>query len=175
MKIYTYKALGNIKSQEPQIISEQGKRVGTVERVYDSGLKKLLDGYFDNRYFLKYIVHDVNQTPLFQVKKVFRRGKLWYAGIDLITGEKYIISYENWRIGIPELFINGKSQKVKIEKEMETWSDFILNDKVIARWLAVYDEQLDEFVITLEVEEDSPVQNMAFFIAIAQATLFIGV
>ena len=52
MQTYTYKALGKIQSTERQaILNASGEQVQLVERVYDNSLKKLLDGYFDYRYF----------------------------------------------------------------------------------------------------------------------------
>lgn len=109
------------------------------------------------------------------MKKIFRRGKVWFEGKDLVLNEKYIINYENWRIGVPELFISSEKFKMKIDKEMEDWSNFIINDEVIARWLAVYDEQSDMFSVKLVIWDEAPIQEPAFYIAIAQATLFIGV
>ena len=176
MQIFKYQALGDIKSTTPQpIYNGQGQHIESVQRVYDNGLKKLLDGYFDNRYFLKYEVVDLSGQTLFQAKKIFRRGKVWFEGKDFVSGEKFIINYENWRVGVPELFISGNQFKMKIDKEMDTWSNFIVDEVVVARWLAVYDEQNNVFDLTLELSEQAPIQNSAFYIAIAQAALFIGV
>lgn len=176
MQTYTYEVLGDIKSTEKQpVYNETGEQILKVQRIYDNGLKKLLDGYFDHRYFLKYAVLSNDGQSLFEVKKIFRRGKVWFEGKDLVLNEKYIINYENWRIGVPELFISSDKFKMKIDKEMEEWSNFIINDEVIARWLAVYNEQSDMFSVKLVVWDEAPVQDPAFYIAIAQATLFIGV
>lgn len=176
MQIYTYQALGEIQSTAPQpIYNAQGEQVQIVQRVYSNGLKKLFDNYFDHRYFLKYAVLSNDGQVLFEAKKIFRRGKVWFEVKDLVSGEKYIVNYENWRIGVPELFVSGKDLKMKIEKEMEDWSTFLVEDVIIARWLAVYDEPQNLFNITLELSEDAPIQKSAFYIAIAQAALFIGV
>ena len=176
MQIITYEVDGDIKStvQKP-IYNESGEQIYFVQRIYDNGLKKLLDGYFDHRYFLKYAIHNNSGQTVFEVKKIFRRGKVWFEGKDLLSGEKYIINYENWRIGVPELFISSKDFKMKIDKEMEDWSNFIVNDTVVARWVAVYNEEKDQFNMTFELSDEAPIQNIAFYIAIAQATLFIGV
>lgn len=176
MQTYTYEVLGDIKStgQQP-VFNETHEQILQVQRIYDNGLKKLLDGYFDHRYFLKYAVLSNDGQSLFEVKKIFRRGKVWFEGKDLIQNEKYIINYENWRIGVPELFVSSDKFKMKIDKEMEDWSNFIVNDEVIARWLAVYHEETDVFSMKLVVWDEAPIKNPAFYIAIAQATLFIGV
>jgi hypothetical protein len=54
---------------------------------------------------------------------------------------------------------------------MEGWSRFTYEDKEIARWKAELNE---EFSVQLEIEEDSPIQNAAFFVAISQCALFVG-
>ncbi|MEG0471067.1 MAG: peptide ABC transporter ATPase [Solibacillus sp.] len=176
MQKYTYIALADITSTAPQAIwSEDGQAILSLCRVYSNRLKKLLDGYFDHRYFLKYEVLDLDDCCVFEVKKIFRRGKVWFEGKDHATGERFVINYENWRIGVPELFISNQNFKMKIDKEMETWSNFIVEERVVARWLAIYDDKQNVFHITLELDEQAPIQNVAFYIAIAQATLYIGV
>ncbi|ATP39766.1 peptide ABC transporter ATPase [Solibacillus sp. R5-41] len=176
MQKYTYEALANIKSTAPQaIFNEDGQAILSLRRVYTNRLKRILDGYFDHRYFLKYEVLDLSDCCLFEVKKIFRRGKVWFEGKDHATGDHFVINYENWRIGVPELFISNQNIKMKIDKEMETWSNFLVDEQVVARWIAVYDEQHNKFQVTLELYEQAPIQNVAFYIAIAQATLFIGV
>lgn len=175
MKQFTYAVEGNIKSTVKQTIyDEEGAAVATVARVYSSGLKKLVDVYFDYRYFLLYEARDMEGQLQFTTKKIFRRGKVWFEGRDA-NGSKYMIHYENWRIGLPELTIHGNGLKMKIEKQMEGWSEFLVDEQVVARWQAVYEETTDQFHMTLQIEEQSPVQAVPFYAAIAQATLFIGV
>lgn len=176
MKSYHYKATAKLNTTDREVIyTSEGSTIGTVERIYDNGLKKLVDIYFDYRYFLKYAVHDTGGEKQFEVKKIFRRGKVWFEGRGLGMPDKYMINYENWRIGVPELFITGNGLKMKIDKEMEGWSEFLVDDVSIGRWKADYDEQANDFTMEMQIEETSPIQEPAFFIAIAQATLFIGV
>ncbi|MEO4054637.1 peptide ABC transporter ATPase [Solibacillus sp. CAU 1738] len=175
MKTFTYKQSSNIRSTEDIAVLDQNNVVvAIVSRVYDNRLKKLLDGYFDYRYFLKYVVKNSKGDTTFFIKKIFRRGKVWFEAEDHISHEKYTISYENWRIGIPELYIHSNNFKMKIDKAMEGWSEYSVDGKIIARWQAVYDEAQDLFYMTLQIEEQSPIQTPDFFIGISQATLFIG-
>ena len=175
MKQFTYSVDGKIQSTTKAIIyNEEDVAVATVIRHYSNGLKKLLDIYFDYRYFLTYIVSTMQDDVQFTVKKIFRRGKVWFEGRDA-HGTKYSINYENWRIGVPELFITGGGMKMKIDKVMEGWSEFYVDDTNVARWQAVYNEDSDTFSMTLQIEDSSPVQDVSFYVAIAQAALFIGV
>lgn len=174
MNTYLYEVPAELNSTEDLPVYIDGRHIYTVSRVYDNGLKKLLDAYFDYRYFLKYAVKSTSGEPQFLCKKVQRKGRLWFEAKDLRTAQQFVITYENWRIGVPELFVKGEQLDMKIDKEMEGWSNFLVEDSVVARWLAVYNEDKERFSVTLEILPESPVQDAAFFLAIAQATLFIG-
>ena len=174
MKTYSYELTTQLNSTEDIHVFEEGKHVYTINRVYDNGLKKLVDGYFDYRYFLKYVVKNTTGEPIFMCKKVQRKGRLWFEATDYRTNEQYMINYENWRIGVPELFIKGEGLDMKIDKEMEDWSNFLIEETIVARWLPVYNEEAQTFTITLEQLQENLKQDAAFFLAIAQATLFIG-
>ena len=174
MKTYSYELTTQLNSTEDIHVFEEGKHVYTINRVYDNGLKKLVDGYFDYRYFLKYVVKNTTGEPVFMCKKVQRKGRLWFEATDYRTNEQYMINYENWRIGVPELFIKGEGLDMKIDKEMEDWSNFLIEETIVARWLPVYNEEAQTFTITLERLQENLKQDAAFFLAIAQATLFIG-
>ena len=174
MKTYSYELTAKLNATEDIRVFEEGKHVYTMNRVYDNSLKKLLDGYFDYRYFLKYIVKNITGESVFMCKKVQRKGRLWFEATDYRTNEKYVINYENWRIGVPELFIKGEGLDMKIDKEMEDWSNFLIGETIVARWLPVYNEETETFTITLELLPEDVKQDAAFFLAIAQATLFIG-
>ena len=174
MKTYNYELTAKLNTTADIRVFEEGKHVYTINRVYDNGLKKLLDGYFDYRYFLKYIVKNIAGEPVFMCKKVQRKGRLWFEATDYRTNEKYVINYENWRIGVPELFIKGEGLDMKIDKEMEDWSNFLIGETIVARWLPVYNEEAQTFAMTLELLQENLKQDAAFFLAIAQATLFIG-
>ncbi|WP_431029995.1 tubby C-terminal domain-like protein [Lysinibacillus sp. LZ02] len=174
MNVFTYEVPARLNATEDIPILEAGQHAFTLNRVYDNGLKKLLDGYFDYRYFLKYVVKTTEDNAVFMCRKVQRKGRLWYEATDYRTNETYVINYENWRIGVPELFVKGTALEMKIDKAMEDWSAFLISDTLVARWLPVYDEVSDTFHMTLEIMPESPVQDAAFFLAIAQVTLFIG-
>ncbi len=174
MKTYSYELTAKLNATEDIRVFAEGKHVYTMNRVYDNSLKKLLDGYFDYRYFLKYIVKNTTGKPVFMCKKIQRKGRLWFEATDYRTNEKYVINYENWRIGVPELFIKGEGLDMKIDKEMEDWSNFLIGETIVARWLPVYNEETETFTITLELLPEDVKQDAAFFLAIAQATLFIG-
>ena len=174
MKTYSYELTAKLNTTEDIRVFAEGKHVYTMNRVYDNSLKKLLDGYFDYRYFLKYIVKNTTGKPVFMCKKIQRKGRLWFEATDYRTNEKYVINYENWRIGVPELFIKGEGLDMKIDKEMEDWSNFLIGETIVARWLPVYNEETETFTITLELLPEDVKQDAAFFLAIAQATLFIG-
>lgn len=173
MKTYTYTHPKEIESTtEVPILNDDGQVIAISKRIYDNRLKKALDHFFDYRYFLKYDILNSSRDKAFSIKKISRKGKLWYEGYDIKSTKKYIITYENWRIGIPELTITDGTIKIQIDKQMEDWSEYLFNGNLIARWKAELIN--DEFYMTLQIDENSPIQNVDFYIAISQATLFVG-
>jgi len=173
VKIYTYKQPVAIESTETiQIINEAGEVSSTVQRVYSNALKKAFDRTMDYRYFVRFDVNDCNGRPLFTCKKVSRRGRVHFRGKDFVSGKDYMIAYDGWQIMIPDLLITNGEHQIKLNKEMEDWSIFTLNEEPIARWQATFCET--HFDITLEIEDNSPIQHESFFIAIGQAVLFVG-
>ncbi|QPQ31165.1 tubby C-terminal domain-like protein [Lysinibacillus sp. JNUCC 51] len=173
MKSYTYKQPAAIESTETIAIkNEAGEISSTVQRVYSNGLKKAFDRTMDYRYFVRFDVSDVNGQPLFTCKKMSRRGRVHFKGKDFVSGKEYMIAYDGWQIMIPDLIITDGVQKITLNKEMEDWSVFSLDDQPIARWQAIFQETY--FEITLQIEDNSPIQHEAFFIAIGQAVLFVG-
>ena len=173
MKIYTYKQPAAIESTEKvAIFNDAGEVTSTVQRIYTNGLKKAFDRTMDYRYFVRYDVSDGAGQTLFSCKKVSRRGRVHFQGKDVIAGKDYMIVYDGWQIMLPDLIITDGVQKIKLNKEMEDWSVFIFEEQPIARWQAVFQET--HFNITLQIEDSSPIQHEAFFIAIGQAVLFVG-
>ncbi|MGE7928920.1 tubby C-terminal domain-like protein [Lysinibacillus xylanilyticus] len=173
MKSYTYNQPAAIESTETVAIkNDTGEISSTFQRVYSNGLKKVFDRTMDYRYFVRFDVSDVNGQPLFTCKKMSRRGRVHFKGKDFVSGKEYMIAYDGWQIMIPDLIITDGVQKITLNKEMEDWSVFSLDDQPIARWQAIFQET--HFEITLQIEDNSPIQHEAFFIAIGQAVLFVG-
>lgn len=173
LKTFTYKLPAAIESTEiVEVLNEEGVVSSTVQRVYSNALKKVFDRTMDYRYFVRFDATSVDGRPLFTCKKISRRGRVYFKGKDLVTGKEYMIAYDGWKIMIPDLLITDGEQTIKIAKEMEDWSVFTLDEQPIARWKATFHESY--FNIELQIEESSPIQHEAFFIAIGQAVLFIG-
>ena len=173
MKTYTYKQPMEIDSTEVvSILNESGETSSTVQRIYSNALKKAFDKTMDFRYFVRFDVQDHTGQPLFTCKQVSRRGRVHFRGKDFVTGKDYMIAYDGWQIMIPDLVITDGEQQIKLSKEREDWSIFTWNEEPIARWQATFCET--HFDITLQIEDNSPIQHEAFFIAIGQAVLFVG-
>ncbi|MET4562619.1 hypothetical protein ABIA69_003810 [Lysinibacillus parviboronicapiens] len=173
MKTFTYTQPVAIESTEViHVLNGAGEVSSTVQRIYTNGLKKAFDRTMDYRYFVRFDASDVDGQPLFTCKKMSRRGRVHFRGKDFVTGKDYMIAYDGWQIMIPDLIITDGEQKITLNKEMEDWSVFLLNEQPIARWQAVFRDTY--FDITLQIEETSPIQHEAFFIAIGQAVLFVG-
>ena len=153
------------------VYNEESILAYKFQRHYSSGIKKYIDKLMDYRYFLQYDVYDLEDQLVFTCKKVSRKGSIYFEAYDYLTKEKYMVAYDKWKELIPDLIITKGNLQIHIQKEMEDWSRFICDGKEIAKWKADMD---GEFLIQLEIAEDSPIQHPAFFIGISQCVLFIG-
>ncbi|WP_397538776.1 hypothetical protein [Rummeliibacillus pycnus] len=155
-----------------EIQNEQKEKVFTCQRIYSNSLKRVFDKLLENKYFLTYKTYNLDQQELFTCRKISRKGKVYYEVIDEQKNEKYTLAYDGWQQMIPDLIITKGNFLMKIHKEMEDWSSFLVNDTVVARWRA--NLQNDSFHIELQIEEEAPITNPAFYIAVSQCVLYIG-
>ncbi|MGX9134734.1 tubby C-terminal domain-like protein [Rummeliibacillus sp. JY-2-4R] len=154
------------------IKNEQKETVYTCQRIYSNGIKRTLDRLLENKYFLTYKTYDLKKQELFTCKKISKKGKIYFEAIDEKTKEKYMIDYDGWQQLIPDLIIKKDDFIMKIHKEMDDWSLFLVDNLVVAKWQA---KLLDnEFHIELQLEENAIINNPAFYIAICQCVLYIG-
>ncbi|SES30779.1 hypothetical protein [Psychrobacillus sp. OK032] len=169
---YTYTQPTSLEATPMTVVyHEESITAYRFQRRYANGFTRLVDKLMDYRYFLQYDVYDHEDQLVFTCKKVSRKGRVYYEAYDNLQKEKYMVAYDKWKELIPDLFISNGNLQINIQKEMEGWSRFIYNDKEIARWRADLE---GEFLIQLEIAEDSPIQHAAFFIGISQCVLFIG-
>ncbi|MFF2753734.1 hypothetical protein ACFVR1_08260 [Psychrobacillus sp. NPDC058041] len=171
MHTYTYTQPLSIESTPMTSVYNEGVVYLTFQRFYAGKLTKFADKLMDYRYFLNYHVYNTNNELIFTCKKVSRKGRVYYEAKNLVEPQTYIVAYDKWKELIPDLMITDGNLKIKLHKEMEGWSRFTYDNKEIARWKAELNE---EFSVQLEIEEDSPIQNAAFFVAISQCALFVG-
>ncbi|HWI47513.1 MAG TPA: hypothetical protein VNU45_04710 [Rummeliibacillus sp.] len=173
MNSYTYLHPNTIKETPVLVIqNEQKEDIFTCQRIYSNGVKRVLDHLWENKYFLTYKTYDLEQQELFTCKKITRKGKVYYEAVDKKINEKYTIAYDGWQQMIPDLIITKGDFLMKLHKEMEDWSTFLVSDRVVARWRA--NLQNDSFHIELQIEVEAPITNPAFYIAISQCVLYIG-
>lgn len=173
MKSYYYLHPNTITETPVLVIqNEQQEDVLTCQRIYSNGAKRVLDRFLENKYFLTYKVYDQGKHELFTCKKISRKGKIYFEALNELSKEKYTIAYKGWQQIIPDLIITKDDFLMMIHKEMEDWSTFLVDDKVVARWKAKLLEE--DFHIELQIDDQAPITNPAFYIAISQCVLFIG-
>lgn len=153
------------------VYKKDGSKICTFQRFYSNNLKRFLDRAMDYRYFLRYDIYDLSDQIIFTCKKVSKKGRIFYQAFDYETKESYTITYDKWKELVADLLIIGKNINIVIKKELEDWTTYHWEGKEIARWRA---EVGEEFLVELEIFEESPIQNPAFFIAISQCALYIG-
>lgn len=173
MKQYFYTHPNTIvETPEIFVKNEATQNVGTVQRMYGNGVSRFFDRMMDYKYFVKYEAH-IQDYDRAMCRKISRKGRVFYRAE--IEGEKpFEIGYIGWRDLIPDLQITNGDTTMILHKEHEGWSNFEWQDTDYARWQAVLNEETNQFEVELQIETIAPIQNPAFYIAIAQTTLFIG-
>lgn len=173
MKRYFYTHPNTIKDTPILVIQdEQHEEICTCQRVFSNGVNRALDRLLENKYFLTYKTYDLHQQELFSCKKISRKGKIYFEVVDESTKGKYTIGYDGWQQLIPDLIVTKNDFVMKIHKEMDEWSTFEENDKIVAKWRAILVE--DVFHLELQISEDASIIHPAFYIAISQCVLYIG-
>ena len=173
MKRYLYTHPNTINdTQAFTVRNEQEQALFTCQRDYGNRVKQALDRLLENKYFLTYKAYDKDQQPLFTCKKISRKGKIHFEAIDEKTKEKYTIGYDGWQRLIPDLVITNNDFVMKIHKEMEDWSTFEEDDRVIAKWKASLVD--DVFQMELQISDEATIRNPAFYTVVCQCVLYIG-
>jgi len=173
MRSYYYVHPNTIKETPIlEVQNEQNENVFTCQRVYSNALKRAFDQLLENKYFLTYKTYNLQQQELFTCKKISRKGKVFFEAIDEQKNEKYMIAYDGWQQMIPDLIIKKDQFLMKIHKEMEEWSTFEVENREVARWRA--NLQNNAFQIELQIEDDAPITNPAFYTVISQCILYVG-
>lgn len=172
MKSYQYQVTTDLQdTQLVQLFSNQ-EVVGQMQRVYSNVLKKIIDSTLDNKYFVR-IESKVDGFPNAYCRKIQRKGKVYYEAVE--QGKPiYRIAYIGWKSLIPDLAISNKEVQLILSMEREDWSIYRYEDKEVARWRAILDEEKQLFSIELQIEEDCPFDNPALLVSISHASLFIG-
>lgn len=173
MKAYTYTHPNTITTAPMcMILDEQGQEIGHCQRTFKNRVTKWMNTAMDHKYFVCHIAK-VEGEATAKCKKISRKGRVYYRA-DLEGYAPFEIGYVGWRDLIPDLQITNGEVMMSLHKEMDEWSVFEQGGIDYARWLAVYSEERDEFDIRLEIFDDAPIKNPAFYIAIAQTILYIG-
>ena len=173
MKRYLYTHPNTINDTQPFTIrDEQDQELFTCQRTYSNRVKQALDRLLENKYFLTYKAYDKDHHPLFTCKKISRKGKIYFEATDEKTKEKYTIGYDGWQRLIPDMVITKEDFVMKIHKEMEDWSTFVEDDKVIAKWKASLKD--DVFQMELQISDEATIRNPAFYTVVCQCVLYIG-
>ncbi|MBM7698144.1 tubby C-terminal domain-like protein [Kurthia huakuii] len=173
MKQYLY-THPNTMIETPEIFvkNTDAQNVGTVQRIYGNGLTRFLDRAMDYKYFVKYEAH-IQDYDRAMCRKISRKGRVFYRA-EIAGEHPFEIGYIGWRDLIPDLQITNGETTMILHKEHEGWSVFEWQETEYARWQAVFNEDSDDFTVELQIEAIAPIQNPAFYLAIAQTTLFIG-
>ena len=173
MKIYNYSPPKMISSTKLiDVMDEQGHVICRFKRTYKNVLARLLNYWKALDWHTQIDVYSNDEELLYYCKKTtkwFDRG--YYEVVNCKTDEVFRVTYKTWQNITPEFLITSQSNEFTMKKELMDWVRFYYQGKEVARWKVKTTEWLKTY---LEIEEDSPIEDPAFFICLFQCIFYLG-
>ncbi|WP_430786725.1 tubby C-terminal domain-like protein [Virgibacillus flavescens] len=135
--MYEYRFFNTISTKPATIYDENENGIGTVTKVYEKPVYKILDILLNGRIFVNYKVEGSNGDVVFKSKKdpgLFKRRQyhIHYGARD---DESYIhlMDKKNFEIGERTSF-EYKGDTYELEKSIGGWAAIKKDGSVIAEW-----------------------------------------
>ncbi|MFD3449766.1 hypothetical protein ACFDTO_34905 [Microbacteriaceae bacterium 4G12] len=174
MRKYVYKApKAKTSSKLVDVQNEKNEVVVRFKRVYKNFFIKFVDSFFlDGNSFVQFDTYSVSGELNYRgMKKLSKSGKTEYYIENYKENSKYHIIYTTWQIVAPELLIKSDTEEYVVKYTPMDWAKFYYKGKEVARWKM---KTTEWFKTYLEIDEDSPIQDPAFFICLFQCIFYVG-
>jgi glycerol-3-phosphate cytidylyltransferase-like family protein len=175
MKKYVYNAPKvKLSTQVVDVLDDNEKVVVRFNRVYKNIFYKIVDFIaFKCDGFVQYDSYSPEGTLLYQAIK---RLKMVKASDYVITcyneqNKEYKVTLQTVQTLAPDFLVECEDEKYVVKKTPMDWARVYYNDKEVARWRMKTTEFFKTYV---EIEEDSPIQDPAFFICLCQCLFYVG-
>jgi len=172
MQTYTY-ASPKIKDSTKlvEVLDERGHIVCAFKRVYKNICVRLLNYWQSFDWYTQIDVYDVDGIPIYTCKKHSKWfGHPSYELVHHETNERVHITYTSRFNLTSELLIEGDYLLIA-KSDVLNRVQFFYDGKEVAMWQM---KATQWFKTTLVIQSDSPIQQPAFFIALAQCIFHIG-
>jgi hypothetical protein len=173
LKKYIY-AAPKIKSSSKlvDVRNDREEIVAKFKRVYRNPLIKFLDSFFlDGDFFVQFDTYSPNGKIKYRGGKKVKKIKTEFYIEDCEKNNIYNVTYKSLQTIAPELLIKSDTEEYVVKKIPTEWARFYDQGKEVARWRM---KTTELFKTYLEIEEDSPIQDPAFFICLFQCIFYVG-
>jgi len=154
------------------VMDEQGNVKCRFKRTYKNLFVRLINYWQAFDWYTQINVYS-NEGELIYYCKINSKwvGHPSYDVFNCKTNEVYKVTYKT-RLNIaPEFLITSESNEFTMKSEIMDWVRFFHQGKEVARWKM---KTTELFKTYLEIEEDSPIQDPAFFICLFQCIFYVG-
>ncbi|MGG0726655.1 tubby C-terminal domain-like protein [Bacillus paramycoides] len=165
-KIKTSCELVDVRNEENEVVLR-------FKRLYKNLFIKFLDSFFlEGSSFVKFDTYSVRGELNYRgMKTLSKMGKTEYYIENYKDNSTYHITYTSLQIVAPELLIKSATEEYVVKHMPMDWAKFYYKGKEVARWRM---KTTELFKTYLEIDEDSPIQDPAFFICLFQCVLYVG-
>ncbi len=173
LKRYVYTA-PKIKNSSKLVnaYSDKGEIVAIFKRVYRNVFIKFLDSFFlDSDFFVQFDTFSPSGKIKYRGKKKVKLGKTEFYIENCKENIIFDVSYKSFQTFAPELLIKSDKEEYIIKKNPTDWAKFYYQGIEVARWRM---KTTELFKTYLEIEEDSPIQDPAFFICLFHCVFYVG-
>ena len=154
------------------VMDEQGNVKCRFKRTYKNPLVRLINYWQTFDWYTQINVYSNDGELIYYCKKNSKWvGHPSYDVFNCKTNEVYKVTYTTLLNIAPEFLITSGSNEFTMKSGITDSVQFFHQGKEVARWKM----KMTEFFKTyLEIEEDSPIQDPAFFICLFQCIFYVG-
>ena len=154
------------------VVDAQGHVQCRFQRIYKNPFVKLIYYWQNFDWYTQINVYANDGELIYFCKKNSKWVK--HPSYDIVncqTNEVYHVTYTSFLNIAPEFLITSEAGEFTMKSSITNSVQFFYERKEVARWHMKVTEFLKTYV---EIEEDSPVQDVAFFICLFQCVFYAG-
>lgn len=137
MDLYEYSWRNHYSTKPSKIMDQQKNLIGTINKKYSNVLFRILDVFFQGKYFVEYEVRDTNNEVVLKAKGDLNPFKRRQYKIDYFEGGNHyqfqLIDKKRFDI-VERTDFDFGGCNFQLKKAPLEWAKLYLGDKLIAEW-----------------------------------------
>ncbi|MGX1195918.1 tubby C-terminal domain-like protein [Metabacillus sp. SLBN-84] len=137
MQLFEYNWRTNYSTKASEIFNENNENIGSIRKKYSNGLVRMLDVFFEGKYFVEYEVLDSKNKLIFNAKANLNPMKRRQYKISYFeNGEEYTIHLVDKRMLdiVEKTDFDFDGQNYHIKKVPLEWAKLTVDNQLIAEW-----------------------------------------